>query len=52
MSFIDVEKVVIRPIMHVSLSYDHRMLDGREGAGFLKRVSDLLTDPRLLLIEL
>ena len=45
-------EVVIRPIMHVSLSYDHRLLDGREGAGFLKRVSDLLTDPRMLLIEL
>ena len=45
-------QVVIRPTMHVSLSYDHRLLDGREGAGFLKRVSDLLSDPRMLLIEL
>ena len=44
-------EIVARPIMYVSLSYDHRLLDGREGAGFLKRVSDLLEDPRKLLLE-
>jgi pyruvate/2-oxoglutarate dehydrogenase complex dihydrolipoamide acyltransferase (E2) component len=36
--------------MYVSMTYDHRLLDGREGAGFLKRVCDLLTDPRLMLL--
>lgn len=44
-------EIVARPIMYVSLSYDHRLLDGREGAGFLKLVSDLLEDPRKLLLQ-
>ena len=44
-------EIVARPIMYVSLSYDHRLLDGREGAGFLKRVADLLEDPRKMLLE-
>ncbi len=45
------DQIVARPIMQISLSYDHRLLDGREGAGFFKRISELLTDPRLLLLE-
>lgn len=45
-------QIVARPIMQVSMTYDHRMLDGREGAGYLKRVSDLITDPRRLLLEM
>ena len=45
------DQIVSRPIMYLSLSYDHRLLDGREGAGFLKRVSDLLQDPRKILLE-
>lgn len=45
------DQIVARPIMYLSMSYDHRLLDGREGAGFLKRVSDLLQDPRRLLLE-
>ena len=45
------DQIVVRPIMYVSMSYDHRLLDGREGAGFLKRVADLLEDPRRLLLE-
>jgi 2-oxoglutarate dehydrogenase E2 component (dihydrolipoamide succinyltransferase) len=45
------DQIVARPIMYLSMSYDHRLLDGREGAGFLKRVSDLLDDPRKLLLE-
>lgn len=44
-------QIVARPIMYVSMSYDHRLLDGREGASFLKRVCDLLEDPRRLLLE-
>lgn len=46
------DQIVARPIMYVTLTYDHRLLDGREGAGFLKRVSDLVEDPRRLLLEL
>ena len=45
-------QIVSRPIMYTSMSYDHRLFDGKEGAGFLKRVSDLVSDPRLLLLEL
>ena len=43
-------EIVARPIMYVSMSYDHRLLDGREGAGFLKRVADLLEDPRKMML--
>lgn len=44
-------QIVARPVMYVSMSYDHRLLDGREGASFLKRVCELLEDPRRLLLE-
>lgn len=46
------DQIVARPVMYVTLTYDHRLLDGREGAGFLKRVADLVEDPRRLLLEL
>jgi 2-oxoglutarate dehydrogenase E2 component (dihydrolipoamide succinyltransferase) len=38
-------KVEIRPIMYVALSYDHRIIDGRESVGFLVKVKQLLEDP-------
>ena len=44
-------EVVIRPIMYVALSYDHRIIDGRESVGFLVRVKQLLEDPIRLLLE-
>ncbi|GAA5849423.1 hypothetical protein JCM8547_000442 [Rhodosporidiobolus lusitaniae] len=40
-------KIVIRPVMVVALTYDHRLVDGREGVTFLVRVKELLEDPRL-----
>ena len=43
-------QVVIRPIMYVALSYDHRVIDGRESVGFLVRVKQLLEDPTRLLL--
>ena len=43
-------QVVIRPIMYVALSYDHRIIDGRESVGFLVRVKQLLEDPARLLL--
>ncbi len=43
-------KVEIRPMMYVALSYDHRVIDGRESVGFLVRVKELLENPELLLI--
>ena len=43
-------KVEIRPMMYLALSYDHRVIDGRESVGFLVRVKELLENPELLLI--
>ena len=43
-------QVVIRPIMYVALSYDHRIIDGRESVGFLVRVKQLLEDPTRILL--
>ena len=38
-------EIVIRPIMYVALSYDHRVIDGRESVGFLVRVKECLEEP-------
>lgn len=43
-------QVVIRPMMYVALSYDHRIIDGRESVSFLVRVKELLENPEMLLI--
>lgn len=43
-------QVVIRPMMYIALSYDHRIIDGRESVGFLVRVKQLLEDPARLLL--
>jgi len=43
-------QVLIRPIMYVALSYDHRIIDGRESVGFLVKVKQLLEDPTRLLL--
>ncbi|MCM2264857.1 MAG: 2-oxo acid dehydrogenase subunit E2, partial [Desulfuromonadales bacterium] len=45
-------QVVIRPMMYLALSYDHRLIDGREAVGFLKLVKEYLEDPEELLLEL
>jgi 2-oxoglutarate dehydrogenase E2 component (dihydrolipoamide succinyltransferase) len=44
-------EVVIRPMMYVALSYDHRVIDGREAVQFLVRVKELVEDPETLLLE-
>jgi 2-oxoglutarate dehydrogenase E2 component (dihydrolipoamide succinyltransferase) len=44
-------QVVIRPMMYVALSYDHRIVDGREAVQFLVKVKEYIEDPGLLLIE-
>jgi 2-oxoglutarate dehydrogenase E2 component (dihydrolipoamide succinyltransferase) len=46
------DQVVIRPMMYLALSYDHRLVDGREAVGFLVRVKEWLEDPRRILLEL
>ena len=43
-------EVVIRPVMYVALSYDHRIIDGRESVSFLVRLKELLEDPTRLLL--
>jgi 2-oxoglutarate dehydrogenase E2 component (dihydrolipoamide succinyltransferase) len=44
-------QVVIRPMMYVALSYDHRIVDGREAVQFLVRIKELVEDPETLLLE-
>jgi 2-oxoglutarate dehydrogenase E2 component (dihydrolipoamide succinyltransferase) len=44
-------QVVIRPMMFVALSYDHRIVDGREAVTFLRRVKDIIEDPARLMLE-
>ena len=43
--------IVIRPMMYTALSYDHRIVDGREAVQFLVRVKELIEDPEALLVE-
>lgn len=45
-------QVVIRPIMVVALTYDHRLLDGRDAVTFLKKIKDVVEDPSILLLDL
>jgi 2-oxoglutarate dehydrogenase E2 component (dihydrolipoamide succinyltransferase) len=44
-------EMAIRPMMYVALSYDHRLVDGREAVTFLVRVKELIEDPETLLVE-
>lgn len=45
-------QIVIRPMMYLALSYDHRLVDGREAVLFLKRIKDAVEDPARMLIEI
>ena len=45
-------EIVIRPIMYVALSYDHRIIDGKDSVGFLVRIKQILEDPARLLFDL
>lgn len=45
------DEIQIRPMMYVALSYDHRLINGKESVGFLKMVKDLLENPEDLLLE-
>jgi 2-oxoglutarate dehydrogenase E2 component (dihydrolipoamide succinyltransferase) len=44
-------EVVIKPMMYVALSYDHRIVDGREAVQFLVKIKELVEDPERLLLE-
>ena len=44
-------EIVVRPMMYVALSYDHRIIDGREAVGFLVRIKECVEDPERVLLE-
>jgi 2-oxoglutarate dehydrogenase E2 component (dihydrolipoamide succinyltransferase) len=44
-------EIVVRPMMYIALSYDHRIVDGKESVSFLVRIKDLLEDPARLMLE-
>lgn len=46
------DQIVIRPMMYVALSYDHRVIDGRQAIGFLARIKEYIEEPDKLLLEL
>jgi len=46
------DAIEIRPMMYLALTYDHRLVDGREAVSFLVRVKDNLEDPQRLLLDL
>ena len=46
------DKVEVRPMMYLALSYDHRIVDGREAVTFLVRVKEVLEDPARLVLDL
>jgi 2-oxoglutarate dehydrogenase E2 component (dihydrolipoamide succinyltransferase) len=45
-------QVVIRPMMYIALTYDHRLVDGREAVTFLRRIKDTVEDPARMLLEI
>ena len=45
-------EIVVRPMMYLALSYDHRIIDGRQAVTFLKRIKDLVEEPEEMLLEL
>jgi 2-oxoglutarate dehydrogenase E2 component (dihydrolipoamide succinyltransferase) len=44
-------EIVIRPMMYLALSYDHRLIDGRESVSFLKAIKEYIEDPTRLLLQ-
>jgi 2-oxoglutarate dehydrogenase E2 component (dihydrolipoamide succinyltransferase) len=45
------DQVVVRPMMYLALSYDHRMIDGREAVSFLVRVKECVESPERLMLD-
>lgn len=45
-------QVEIRPMMYVALTYDHRLIDGREAVTFLRKIKAVVEDPRVLLLDM
>jgi 2-oxoglutarate dehydrogenase E2 component (dihydrolipoamide succinyltransferase) len=44
-------QVIVRPMMYIALSYDHRLVDGREAVQFLVKIKDYIEDPAWMLLE-
>ena len=49
---VDNNEIVIRPMMYLALSYDHRIVDGREAVTFLVKVKEAIEDPSRLMFEI
>ena len=45
-------EIKIRPVMYLALSYDHRIIDGKDSVSFLKTIKENLEDPRRLFLEI
>jgi 2-oxoglutarate dehydrogenase E2 component (dihydrolipoamide succinyltransferase) len=46
------DAVVVRPMMYLALSYDHRLIDGREAVTFLVRIKEAIEEPQRLLLDI
>lgn len=49
---VDADEIIIRPMMFLALSYDHRIIDGREAVLFLSRIKEIIENPINLLLHL
>ena len=49
---LDDDRIVVRPMMYVALSYDHRIIDGQQAVTFLVRVKERLEDPERMLLRI
>lgn len=45
-------QVEVRPMMYVALTYDHRLIDGREAVTFLRKIKAVVEDPHVLLLDM
>lgn len=45
------DQIVIRPMMYLALTYDHRLIDGKDAVTFLRRIKELVEDPRRMLLS-
>jgi len=45
-------EVAVRPIMYLALSYDHRIVDGREAVSFLVRIKECIEDPQRIMLDM
>jgi 2-oxoglutarate dehydrogenase E2 component (dihydrolipoamide succinyltransferase) len=46
------DQIVVRPMMYLALSYDHRIVDGREAVTYLRRIKEFLENPERMIVEI